>query len=131
MIKKFGLAALAASVALVSAPAMAQDSAVVGTWNTAIEIPGGQTIESAWTFAEGGDGYTLEMEDGSEGPGADMESTTSDIIIEGDSFSFKQAVTTPQGAMEISISGTVEGDALTAEANTDFGAMPITGTRAE
>lgn len=132
MVKKFGFAALAASVAFIATPAMAQDSGVVGTWNTAVETPGGN-FESAWTFAEDGGVYTLEMENAPAegGPGGDMEATTSDVVVEGNTFSFKQAVTTPQGAMEIAISGTVDGDALTAEANTDFGAMPISGTRAE
>lgn len=132
MIKTFAFSALAAGAALIASPAMAQDSAVEGTWNTAIQIPGGATIESAWTFVHEGDGYLLEMEDLGEAPaGGAPDIATSDIVVEGNDFSFKQAVTTPQGAMEITIAGTVDGDALTAEAKTDFGAMPITGTRAE
>lgn len=126
-----GAFALAASV--LAAPAIAQESPVLGAWDTKVESPMGE-FPAKWTFAQGEEGPTLDIEpvQAEGGPGGPpMEMTVSDLVIEEGAFSFTQSVATPQGDMAIAITGTVDGDALAAEANTDFGAMPITGTRAE
>ena len=132
--KKIRFAALALGASLIASPAFAQDSSVVGTWDTEAVTDFG-TFAATMTFAETGDGYTIEIVDqdagGGAGPAAPTESTISDVVIEGDSFAFKRSMTTPQGAMELSYSGTVEGDTLTASVDSDFGAIPVTGTRAE
>ena len=51
-------------------------------------------------------------------------------MVDGAQFSFKRKLTTPQGDMTLSYTGTVDGDKLTAEVDTgQFGKIPVTGTR--
>ena len=105
---------------------------MLGAWETKVESPMGE-FAAKWTFAQGDEGPTLDIEPvAAEGApaGPPMEMTVSDLVIDADAFSFTQSVATPQGDMAIAVAGAVDGDALAAEANTDFGAMPITGTRA-
>ena len=53
-----------------------------------------------------------------------------DVVVDGASFSFKRKLTTPQGEMNFSYTGTVDGDKMTAEVDTgQFGKIPVTGTR--
>ena len=132
--KKLSFAALAFAASIFAAPAMAQDSAVVGTWDTEAVTDFG-TFASTMIVAEGDDGYTIEMIDVAPEAGAaappESESAISDVVVDGDNFSFKRSMTTPQGAMDLSYTGAVEGDALTASIASDFGAIAVTGTRAE
>ena len=58
-----------------------------------------------------------------------MPSTISDVVVDGAKFSFKRKLTTPQGEMNLTYTGTVDGDALTAEVGSDFGPITMTGTR--
>lgn len=122
----------AAASLCVSAPAMAEDSPVVGSWDTVAKTDFGN-FQAVMAFAATAEGYTVEITDvPPEGApaGPPMESTVSDLVVDGGSFSFKRQLTTPQGPMELTYTGSVEGDALTAEANSAFGAIPVTGTRA-
>jgi hypothetical protein len=61
--------------------------------------------------------------------GPPMESTVSDIVIDGNTFTFKRVLTTPQGPFELAYEGTVDGDALTGTATSSFGPIAFTGTR--
>jgi len=126
-------AAFALGASTVAVPALAQDSPVVGAWDTKIESPMGE-FPATWIFASADEGYTLEIEmaapEGGGMGGPPPEMTIYDLVIEDTKFSFIQAMATPQGDMEIAITGVVDGDALSAEASTDFGNMPISGTRA-
>ena len=56
--------------------------------------------------------------------------TIEGITIDGSSFAFARSYGGPQGAFELSYSGTVEGDELTGQVSTSFGDIPIHGTRA-
>ncbi len=137
--KSIRFAALILGASLFSAPAMAQDSAVVGTWDTESVTDFG-TFASTMTVSEGANGYMIAIVDapmpapGGGGPEAappPMESTISDVMVEGDSFSFTRNMTTPQGPMELAYTGSVDGDALTGQVVSSFGPIPMTGTRAD
>ena len=132
MFRKTAFAVLVAGATLAAAPALGQASAVLGTWNTAVDVQG-QKIEATMTFAAAGDGHSVEIKDGPM-PGAPadapaMESKISDVVIDGAKFAFKRELATPQGTMNLSYSGTVDGDTLTGEVGSDFGPIAITGTR--
>ena len=123
---------LAGAALALSAPAMAEDSPVLGSWDTVARTDFGN-FQAVMAFASADDGYTVEITDVPvEGApaGPPMESTVSDLVVDGGNFSFKRQLTTPQGPMELTYTGSVEGDTLTAEANSTFGAIPVTGTRA-
>ena len=52
------------------------------------------------------------------------------MVVNGSNSSFKRKLTTPQGELTLSYTGTVDGDKLTAEVDTgEFGKLPVTGTR--
>jgi hypothetical protein len=116
------------------APAFAQSSPVLGSWNIEADTPMGK-FNSTLTFASQGDAYTVAIKDvpmpaadGSAEAAPPPEGKVSDVVVNGSDFSFKRSLTTPQGEMDLAYKGKVSGDSLTGEANSDFGAIPITGT---
>ena len=132
MLRKIAIAAALAG-AFVAAPALAQSSAVVGTWDIAAETQMGQ-FESTMTVAEADGAYTVDIQDkpmtGPDGTAMPaMPSTVSDVKIDGASFAFNRTIVFQGQSLALAYSGTVEGDTLTATANSDFGPTPITGTR--
>lgn len=133
MLKKLAFAALAAAAPLLAVPALAADSPVVGTWATAADVQG-QKFESTMTVAEADGGYTIELKDqpmtGPDGQAMPpMQSTISDVKVDGASFSFKRTLAFGDMPMELAYSGTVEGDTLSAQVTSPMGAIPVTGTR--
>lgn len=131
MFKQVSLA-LALGASLLAAPALAQSSPVLGTWATAIDVQG-MKIEAELTVSQAAGGYAVAIKDGPM-PGAPadappMASTVSDVVVEGSKVTFKRAVTTPQGAMNLTYSATANGDNLAGEITSDFGPIALTGTR--
>lgn len=118
----------AAAALLLGAPALAQASPVIGSWTLAAETPQGR-LETTVTFLESGGTYSVDLESPVIPDVPRPAETITDIVIDGNSFSFKRTVTMPQGPIEITYAGTVDGDALSGEASTATGGMAITGTR--
>jgi hypothetical protein len=123
----------AAAASLMAVPALAADSPVVGTWNTEAVTDFG-TFKSTMSVAEENGGYTIEIKDvpieGAPPSPPSPPGAITDVVVDGAAFSFKRKLTTPQGEMNFSYTGTVEGDKLTAEVDTgQFGKIPVTGTR--
>ena len=132
MIKTIRLAALAAAASLMAAPALAADSPVVGSWDTAIDVQG-QKVTAELTVAQAGDAYTVTIKDGPfPGAPADappMPSAISDVVVDGAKLTFKRKLTTPQGEMNLAYTANASGDTLTGEIGSDFGPVAMTGTR--
>ena len=130
MFKTIRFAALVASASLIAAPALAQSSPVLGTWNTEAVTDFG-TFKATMKVAEANGAYTVEITDvPAECAPPSAPSTISDVVVDGSNFSFKRKLTTPQGEMNLAYSGNVDGDKLTAEVDTgQFGKLPVTGTR--
>lgn len=128
--RSFASIAAAGSLAF-TAPALAQGSPVLGTWATEAKTDFG-TFKSNWTVAEEDAAYTVDVVDApiEGGPGGPPpESTISDVKVEGNTLSFTRSLKMDQGPMNLTYSVTVDGDTMTGEANSDFGPIPITGTR--
>jgi len=126
--KLFASIAAAAAALALSAPVMAQESAALGSWATTMETPMGN-FSATMTLSHEGDAYSVQMaEQMPEGMPA-MESTISNVAVEGSTITFDRSLTTPQGVMALKYSFTADGDAITGQANSDFGAMAITGAR--
>jgi hypothetical protein len=132
MFKTVRFAALVAAASLMAAPALAADSPVLGTWDTAVDVQG-QKVTAEMTVAQEGDAYTVSIKDGPfPGAPADapaMPSAITDVVVDGAKLTFKRKLTTPQGEMNLTYTASVEGDALTGEVNSDFGPIAMTGTR--
>ena len=129
--RSFAAAVAAAGLLAVAAPAVAQGSPVVGTWATEAKTDFG-TFKSSWTVAEAGGAYTIEVVDApmEGGPGGPPpESTISDVKVDANTLSFTRSLQMEQGPMNLKYSVTIDGNALSGQATSDFGPIPITGTR--
>jgi hypothetical protein len=62
-------------------------------------------------------------------PAPAMASTISEVQVDGANFSFKRTIDFQGQAIVLNYTGAVDGNALTATANSDFGAIPVKGTR--
>ena len=132
MFKVVRFAALAAAASLMAAPALAADSPIVGTWDTAIDVQG-QKMTAELSVAQANGAYTVTIKDGPM-PGAPadapaMPSTISDVVVDGAKLTFKRRLTTPQGEMNLTYTANASGDTLTGEIGSDFGPVAMTGTR--
>ena len=126
----FAAAAVAGSLAF-AAPALAEDSPVLGTWATEAKTDFG-TFKSNWTVAQADGAYTVEVVDApmEGGPGGPPpESTISNVKVEGSALSFTRSLKMEQGPMDLNYTVTVDGSTMTGQASSDFGPIPITGTR--
>ncbi|KRA81306.1 hypothetical protein [Altererythrobacter sp. Root672] len=133
MLRTIHFAPFAVAALLVAAPAMAADSPVVGTWATESVTDFG-TFKSTLTVTEVGEGYQVDIKDvpleGAPPAPPSPPGAISDVVVDGTTFSFKRKLTTPQGEMQFSYVGNVEGDKLTGEVDTgQFGKIPVTGVR--
>jgi hypothetical protein len=131
MFRKVTFAAAAVAM-FVAAPAFAA-SPVVGTWATEAKSDFG-TFKSTWTVAEAGGGYTVNVADVPQegGPGAGgppPTSTISDVHVEGSTLSFKRVLVIGDMTINLTYTVTVDGSAMTGTTHSDFGDIPITGTR--
>ena len=126
------IAAFALGALMISVPALAAGSPLVGTWDTVAKTDFGE-LKATMTVTEAGDSYAIDIKDvpieGAPPAPPSPPGTITDIVIDGGTFSFKRKLTTPQGDIDLAYAGTVSGDFLTAEVNSQFGKIPVTGTR--
>ena len=131
------LSAAAAVLLLSTAPAFAADSPVVGTWATEAKSDMG-TFKSTWTVAQNGGAYTIDVKDApmAGGPGGDAggapqappKSTISDVAVNGNTLTFNRELVMADMTIKLA-KVTVDGNTMTGQTHTDFGDIPITGTR--
>lgn len=104
------LAACAAGTA--AAPA-------VGMWDVNISTPVGDQA-GVWTINADGTGIM---------GGEQGDQAIAGIMMDGNSLSFDVDIDAGGQALSLSFSGTVEGDTISGEFASDFGAFAISGTR--
>jgi hypothetical protein len=101
----------------------------LGEWTVTIDTPAGKVLEKV-TAVKSNDGYAvtgkLVAQDGSPeaGPGTD-------IVLSGDSFSYKRTVETPGGPLVINYSGVVSGETFTGTVDLGFAKAPYNGVRSK
>ena len=131
MFKAIRFAALAAAT-LMSVPALAAGSPLVGVWDTVAKTDFGE-LKATMTVTEAGDGYAIDIKDvpleGAPPQPPAPPGAITDIVVNGPIFSFKRKLTTPQGDIELAYNGTVDGNTLIAEVNSQFGKVQVSGTR--
>lgn len=136
--RQLRFAVFAAAGALFAAtPAFAADSPVVGTWATEAKSDFG-TFKSTWTVAESNGTYTIDVKDappeggpggGDGAPAAPPKSTISNVAVDGSTLTFDRELVMGDMTIKLAYKVTADGNTLTGQTHSDFGDIPITGTR--
>ena len=109
------------SVQLLSVAAFAQQDKLVGRWEGKAQSPQGER-ETNLIIKKEGDVYTGVMPGMRQG----MEIQLKDFKIDGDKFTAKADIETPQAAITINYSFTLAGETMKGEGSLDFGGQSIT-----
>jgi hypothetical protein len=109
------------SVQLLSVAAFAQQDKLVGRWEGKAQSPQGER-ETSLVIKKEGDVYTGVMPGMRQG----MEIQLKDFKIDGDKFTAKADIETPQAAITINYSFTLAGETMKGEGALDFGGQSIT-----
>jgi opacity protein-like surface antigen len=132
--RQLRFAALAVAAIVVATPAFAADSPVAGTWATEAKSDFG-TFKSTWTVAESGGTYPGDVKDAPQeggpggGDGAPPKSTISNVAVDGSTLTFDRELVMGDMTIKLSYKVTADGNNLTGQTHSDFGDIPITGTR--
>lgn len=127
----FNQVRIAAAIGLASlamgAPAYGQS--FVGTWTATAVTPGGGVSETI-TVMKTADGYAIAAKLVGPAPdGIPEAGPGTDIVLDGDKFSYKRTLTTPDGSLVITYSGVVSGDKFTGMVDLGFAQAPYNGVR--
>src|SRR5215510_2674683 len=109
------------SVQLLSVAVFAQQDKLVGRWEGKAQSPQGER-ETSLVIRKEGDVYTGVMPGMRQG----MEIQLKDFKIDGDKFTAKADIETPQAAITINYSFTLAGETMKGEGALDFGGQSIT-----
>lgn len=110
-----------------TSPAFSQS--FVGEWTATATSEAGSTAE-VLNVVKVGTGYTLTAKVVVPLPaGAPEAGPGTDIVLDGDHFSFKRTVTTPEGSLVITYTGVVTGDTFTGIADLGFARVQYNGVR--
>src|SRR5215813_5267391 len=109
------------SVQLLSVAVFAQQDKLVGRWEGKAQSPQGER-QTNLVIRKEGDVYTGVMPGNRQG----MEIQLKDFKIDGDKFTAKADVETPQAAITINYSFTLAGETMKGQGSLDFGGQSIT-----
>ena len=109
------------SVQLLSVAVFAQQDKLVGRWEGKAQSPQGER-ETSLVIRKEGDVYTGVMPGMRQG----MEIQLKDFKIDGDKFTAKADIETPQAAITINYSFTLAGETMKGQGSLDFGGQSIT-----
>jgi glucose/arabinose dehydrogenase len=110
-------------------PAAFAQSPFLGEWIATAHTPGGETSETL-SVVETDDGYAIAAKlVGPVAAGTPVAGPGTDIVLEGDSFSYQRTVTVPEGSLVITYTGVVSGDTFTGMVDLGFAQTPYTGVR--
>ena len=126
-IARFAL--MAAAALSFAAPASAQS--FVGEWKATAKTRGGEVSEML-TVTESDDGYSITARPVIEPPaGTPQAGPGTEIVLDGDKFSFRRVIELPNDSLNINYSGVVDGDTFsgTVEIEGIPDTVPYTGVR--
>ena len=110
----------------VGAPAFGQS--FLGDWTATATTPAGETSETlSVTKTAGGYAVTAKLVGVPEGTPTAGPGT--DIVLDGDRFSYKRVLSIPDGELVFTYSGTVSGDKFTGTARVGEFEVPYNGVR--
>ena len=109
--------------------APAQQPSFIGEWTATASTPGGDVSETV-TAAKTEKGYSITAKPAVPAPeGAPEAGPGTDIVLDGDKFSYKRSINTPDVMIVITYEGTVSGDNFTGTAELGGFKVPYTGVR--
>ena len=111
-----------------AAPVFGQS--LLGQW-TATAVTQFGDVSETLTVVKTADGYEIKAVPVIPAPeGSPQAGPGSDIVIDGNKFSYKRTVNTPEGSLVITYTGTVSGDKFTGTVNIGgFAEAPYNGAR--
>ena len=111
-----------------AAPAFGQS--FVGEWTATATTPGGEVSETLSVVKTTG-GYAVTAKLVGVAEGTPTAGPGTDVVLEGDRFSYKRTITTPDGDVVLTYSGVVSGDKFTGTAEVGGFQVPYNGVRAK
>jgi len=123
-----GLVCFLALVApMVATPA--QEPSFLGEWTATAATPAGDVSETL-TVVKTDKGYAITAKLVGAAEGTPTAGSGTDIVLEGDRFSYKRSIPTPEGTLVITYTGLVSGDTFTGTVDLGgFAQAPYTGVR--
>jgi hypothetical protein len=107
----------------------AQEPSFLGEWTATARTPGGDVSETL-RVVKVDNGFAITANRVGARPDGPEAGPGTDIVLDGDKFSYKRSVTTPDGTLVVTYSGVVSGDTFTGTVNLGGGAeAPYTGVR--
>jgi hypothetical protein len=114
------------------APVFATDAraqSFLGEWTATAATQAGDVSETL-SVVKTATGYAITAKLIGVPEGTPTAGAATDIVLDGDRFSYKRAVTTPDGTLVITYTGVVSGDTFTGTAEMGgFAEAPYTGVR--
>jgi hypothetical protein len=108
--------------------AEARAQSFLGEWTATAETPGGGVSETL-TVVKTEKGYAITAELVGADEGTPTAGPGTDIVLEGDRFSYKRSIDTPDGPLVLTYTGVVSGDTFKGTADLVGFAVPYTGVR--
>lgn len=107
----------------------AQAPSFLGEWTATASTPGGDVSETLFVVKTDG-GYAITAKPAVPAPeGSPEAGPGTDIVLDGDKFSYKRSITTPQGTLVITYAGVVSGDTFKGMAELGGFEVRYTGVR--
>ena len=123
------ITAALAFVSLMALAAPAFSQSFVGEWTATAETANGKVSETV-KVVKTADRFVITAKlDVPPPQGTPEAGPGTDIVLDGDHFSYKRTVMTPGGSLVITYTGTVSGDTFTGIADLGFGQVPYNGVR--
>ena len=111
---------------LVAAPAFGQS--FIGEWTATATTPGGEVSETL-SVVKTPDGYSITAKPIGVPEGTPTAGPGTELVLDGDRFSYKRVISTPDGELVFTYSGIVAGDKFTGTAQVAGYEVPYTGVR--
>jgi hypothetical protein len=110
--------------------AEATSPSFVGEWTATAEAPTGNVSENV-TVVKAGEGYAINAKLVVPDPNGSPEAGPgTEVVLNGDSFSYKRTLVLPQGSIVITYTGVVSGDTFTGTVDIGgFAKVPYNGVR--
>lgn len=118
--------ALVLLATVLAAPAFGQS--FIGGWTATATTPGGEVSE-ALSVVKTASGYAVTAKLIGAQEGAPTAGPATDIVLDGDRFSYKRTIASPDGDVVLTYTGVVSGDKFTGTAEVGGFQVPYNGVR--